>query len=468
MAQGEKPTNLVAGGKKKRKKSKADPTKAGRGKSTTDSARPKKSTPKVRSSKTLRLTTEQREALAILVARLESGERELALSGYAGTGKTTLVRFLCQKLGRRNRLALTAPTNKAAKVLADKAGRSAGTIHSLLGLRMTRDFEGGYQLERSEMPEVLPDIVVVDEASMVDSVMMEHIRDAQGESDMAVLYVGDPAQLPPVNEDTSPFTKIDGPSLEKIVRQKKDSPIVGLATFVRENIDADSIKLPGVHEYDPASDEGIIVHADASAFLEAAIERFGASAYQNDPNHCRILAWTNEQVRSFNRTVRARIQGEHAAEFVMGEWLVIDEAYRVSDEVLLPVSSEVLINDAELVSLDGYRTWRLNVGDDHELLVIAAESQAAFRGELAAKRKAALAAKGKERSALWEAFYRHRERFAAVTYPFAQTVHKAQGSTFRNAFVFLPDLRRNKRVHERHRLLYTAITRPSDLLVLCR
>lgn len=417
----------------------------------------------------LRLTTEQKEALAYLLAGLESGERRLALKGFAGTGKTTLVRFLCQRLGRSGTLALTAPTNKAARVLADGAGRTAGTIHSLLGLRMTRDFEGGYRLERTQHPDDLPDLVILDEASMVDGVLMQHIEEAQSESDLAVIFVGDPAQLPPVNEDNSPFERISGPELTKIIRQKKGSPIVDLATHIRENIESEALSLPGETRYDEGEDSGLLVRRDVATFINDAIERFRSPEYQKDANHCRILAWTNEQVRAFNRTVREAIRGNNAPEFTPGEWLVLEEAYRPSeDAAMLAVSTEVRIESAKLVELDGYSVWEIETESEVELRVVAKESRADFDADLRRRRKKAGEAKGKKSAKAWEEFYRHRERYASVTYPFAQTVHKAQGSTYRTALVFLPDLRKNRKPRERNRLLYTAVTRPSHLLVLCR
>ena len=417
----------------------------------------------------LRLTTQQKEALAVLVARIESGERQIALRGYAGTGKTTLVRYLCQRLAKRGSLALAAPTNKAARVLSEKAGRPSGTIHSLLGLRMTRDFEGGYRLERTREPEDLPDLIVLDEASMVDTALMAHIEDAQSESDLVVLFVGDPAQLPPVNEESSPFDRIDGPEMTKIVRQQKGSPIVELATHIREHIEREGLKLPGASQFDEDLDSGVIVRGDVHSFLADAIKRFQSPEYARDANHCRILAWTNEQVRAFNETVRESILGPAAPEFTAGEWLVLDEAYRPTEEAaMLAVSTEVRIEKARLSDLDGYSVWMLDTDADVELRVISRESRPEFEADLGRRRKKARDAKGKQSTKAWEEFYRHRERYASVTYPFAQTVHKAQGSTFRTALVYLPDLRRNQRNRERNRLLYTAVTRPSHLLVLCR
>ena len=422
-----------------------------------------------RGSSAIRLTTHQKEALAGLVARIEMGERRLALRGYAGTGKTTLVRFLSQRLAKRGTLALAAPTNKAARVLAERSGRPAGTIHSLLGLRMTRDFEGGYRLERTQGLEDLPDIVILDEASMVDTVLMQHIEEAQSESDLVVLFIGDPAQLPPVNEEASPFERIEGPEMTKIVRQQKGSPIVELATHIRDHIDGESMTLPGASLYDAADDSGVIVRRDLPSFLSDAVGRFQTAEYLMDSNHCRILAWTNEQVREFNQSVRRSILGADAPEFSEGEWLVLDDAYRATeDAAMLAVSSELRIEEARRTQLDGYEVWLLQTDVDTELRVVAMESRPAFEEDLKRRRKKASEAKGKQSTKAWEQYYRHRERYARVAYPFAQTVHKAQGSTFRTALVYLPDLRKNRKTRERNRLLYTAVTRPSHLLVLCR
>lgn len=186
------------------------------------------------------------------------------LSGHAGSGKTTLAKHLAEGCGS---VAYCAPTGKAAHVLRSKDCKGASTIHSLIYsvkvMSRTRLKELQEELEnlqetsatmvkRQELAmeveeelkrvnqlafEIRPgaevsmaDLIVVDEASMVDE-RMAHDLLAFG---VPVLALGDPAQLPPVR-GRGYFTR-NAPDylLTEVHRQARDNPIIHMATLVRE------------------------------------------------------------------------------------------------------------------------------------------------------------------------------------------------------------------------------------------
>src|SRR5690606_37154244 len=118
------------------------------------------------STKNLQLAPEQRDA----IRRAVFG-KVLVLTGGPGTGKTTIVNCILRILEKHGlRIALAAPTGRAAKRLTETTGHEAKTIHRLLEVHpKQRTFQ------RNEQSPLEADVVVVDEASMLDLPLMQHL-----------------------------------------------------------------------------------------------------------------------------------------------------------------------------------------------------------------------------------------------------------------------------------------------------
>ncbi len=137
----------------------------------------------------LRLASRQREAV-----RSTLTHRLTVLTGGPGTGKTTVVRTiidLCEEAGATALLA--APTGRAAKRLSEATGRAAKTIHRLLQFQPA----AGMSFKRNEEHPLSGDLLIVDEASMLDLILMNHLLKAIP-AGMSLLLVGDVDQLPSV------------------------------------------------------------------------------------------------------------------------------------------------------------------------------------------------------------------------------------------------------------------------------
>ncbi len=161
-------------------------------------------------------------------------EKIVIVTGGPGTGKTTLVQAICavyRKMGRR--LCLAAPTGRAAKRLSETTGHPAGTIHRLLEFSPQM---GGFQ--RNEQKPLTADCVIVDEASMLDALLIHHLLKAVPPKATLVL-VGDVDQLPSVGagcvlEDLIESGVFPVVRLTEIFRQARRSLIVVNAHRIRK------------------------------------------------------------------------------------------------------------------------------------------------------------------------------------------------------------------------------------------
>lgn len=140
----------------------------------------------------IELAPTQREAI-----QAATTDKVLVITGGPGVGKTTIVRGLIEVFSaRRQRIALAAPTGRAAKRLSESTGREARTIHRLL------EFDPGIgRFKRDRDNPLEADLLVVDEASMVDVVLMNQLLRAVPPW-CCVVFVGDVDQLPSVGPGT--------------------------------------------------------------------------------------------------------------------------------------------------------------------------------------------------------------------------------------------------------------------------
>ena len=166
------------------------------------------------------LSDEQKKAIEAALLNPVS-----VITGGPGTGKTTCLKALIQILEEKNvRYALTSPTGRAAKRLSEATGRSASTIHRLLGYSP----QGGFNYHDYHPLKI--DFLVIDEASMLDLLLAYHLFKAI-KLGTQVLFVGDVDQLPSVGagdvlRDIIDSGKIKVSQLKIIHRQSLDSAIV--------------------------------------------------------------------------------------------------------------------------------------------------------------------------------------------------------------------------------------------------
>lgn len=180
----------------------------------------------------MELTKKQEEGLKIAVARHKSREKYTVISGYAGTGKSTLVRFIIDALDvDEDKVAYATYTGKAAEVLRKKGNPNAMTLHRLLYDSIPRQGGGFIRIPKKQLDY---DIVVVDEVSMVPKTMVDMLLAHR----VYILFLGDPGQLPQIDKKEA-HNLLDRPHvfLDEVMRQAAESEIIQLTMKIRNGKD---------------------------------------------------------------------------------------------------------------------------------------------------------------------------------------------------------------------------------------
>lgn len=423
-------------------------------------------------AETLALTAEQIAALDALNDFVQSQEKLYLLTGYAGTGKTTLLQIFINGLreqGDDRTIVLSAFSNKATKVLAKMAARwqleiDAMTCCKLLGLRPTVDEETGnqvFQLDRKQASQIdRYRLVIVDECSMVNEELWQLLVQAVSNlyHSTQILFVGDPAQLPPVNESESACFRevLHKSELTEVVRY--GGAIGVIAEDIRRNLEREHF--PNF-QTDTNRDrtEGCFA-LPRHAWERLLLKAFTSSAYQKDSDQVRALAYTNRRVAQLNQKIRRAIYGATALRFVPGERLIALNPCLDDETVLLPTSAECEVIEARRAREGEWPIWILQVKtDDNEFRTLRVLHESGL-----SEMKLKLDKLARERR--WMEFWDFKQLFHEVDYAYSLTIHKSQGSTFQDVFVDIPSMRMNQNVIERNQLCYVALTRAAQRLFL--
>lgn len=182
------------------------------------------------------LSAEQEEVMDAIVKWYAIPVREnqvFYLAGYAGTGKSTIVETAIEALKSKysiKKVVTAAYTGKAASVLQAKGIPNAMTIHRMLYMPYQDENGELAFVKRADTDAEFADLIVLDECSMIGAEIAQDIKDLKRK----ILVIGDPGQLPPINGESGFTTQPPDRFLKTIHRQAADSPIIELATMVRE------------------------------------------------------------------------------------------------------------------------------------------------------------------------------------------------------------------------------------------
>lgn len=282
----------------------------------------------------MELTKQQNEAFKKIKAFMESDASVFILRGYAGTGKTTMVKVVTDYIAQSRNMYLMAPTGRAARVLSQKTKCMATTIHKAIYEGTCLVSKGTNDIAETEFKLVFPirtskqdgkNVVIVDEASMLCSRKIKHELYKFGSDNLMedlltfirpgfggkVIFVGDPAQLPPVGESVSNALraeyfqkqglKVMEAELTEVLRQKNDSIILKNAMMIRDLLKKDK-RNSLVFEEKKDDVETI----SANCFLEKYLDY----RKKSDKNDSVVICFSNKSASRYNRAIRTDLYGK--------------------------------------------------------------------------------------------------------------------------------------------------------------
>lgn len=408
------------------------------------------------------LTAKQELALRMLTKWVETKTAYYVLKGYAGTGKTFMLQHFAKALPSDG-IIFSSPTNKATKVLRRVLkGYKCKTIYSVLGLKMVQREDELVLTPSDEKVDLSGvDVIVVDEASMLNSELLTHIEQARRSWGVKFLFVGDPAQLPPVGEDRSPVWSLECQStmLTEVVRH--DNQILTLATHVRKHIE-DGTRLEPIYLDEGKRCAWQLTH-------RGFVERIRKHARRGFVD-TKAVAWRNKTVDHLNEIIREEMFSAEQRAFgrwIDGDRIVITEPVEEYGKIVATVDEEGIVRGSAISAdvVSGHQCYHLQVemedGRTLHLRAIHEDAEDDYQRELG---RLATEARQPGNGKLWRRFWGLKYRFHSIRHSFAITAHRAQGSTFTNVFADASDILKNPDRETAYRCLYVAVSRPSEKL----
>ncbi|MGM7702134.1 SF1B family DNA helicase RecD2 [Pseudalkalibacillus sp. Hm43] len=366
----------------------------------------------------------------------------MILTGGPGTGKTTVIKGIIEVYAEIHGVSLdpkdyedgefpfllVAPTGRAAKRMSESTGIPAVTIHRLLG------WKGGSGFEYDEDNPIKGRLLIIDEMSMVDLRLAYRLFDALPE-DIQIVMVGDEDQLPSVGpgqvlKDLIASNVIPTVKLDQIYRQAQGSTIVQLAHEMKEGRLPSDLQSPQPdRRFFPCSQEQAS-QAVLQVCKSALAKGFTARDVQVLAPMYRGKAGIDELNRELQLMFNPPSDQKREIDY-------FDTKYRVGDKVLqlVNVPEEQIFNGdiGEIVSI----IYAKETKDKEEQIVIS------FDGIEVTFKKTDL---------------------NQITHAYCCSIHKSQGSEF--PIVVLPIVRGYYRMLRRN-LIYTAVTRSKEYLIIC-
>lgn len=467
--------------------------------------------------KVITLNDDQENALYLMREFLFDSDRGnlfYCLSGRAGAGKTTILKEALK--GYKGNVSITAPTHKAKRVVSKMANYPSETIHALLGLRPDMNLEEfdtkNLLFGKSGNNKMMQyNLICIDEASMLNTSLLKEIKDCAKSMRTKILFIGDKNQLAPVKEESSPVFndhEINLVHIDKVERQKDSNPLMKIYDEILSDLKSKTDVFS--HETNLSNEEGICFFPSVNAFADKIIEVFTSDEYKRNPHSAKILCYHNDKVRQWNNYIRKILYGNFKESLKTGEILmsytsIFDEE---KSELIVENSGEYKVlnmeegeeyyEDYDPVNKEKLPTWikgsrtsieNLDDGYISYIFVVKNDKENYDKYLKIEQRlyKRAKESDSQHRKWNWKDYFNFRKKFLLTEsikddggkelvkkdfdFAYALTVHKSQGSTYRDVFVDCVDIdvvrtystREKPKYQDVNRLKYVAFTRPTNI-----
>jgi exodeoxyribonuclease-5 len=442
------------------------------------------------------LLDEQKICLDNLKKWYNSNELLYVIAGFAGTGKTYLLKYFINECLKYKLFCISATTHKALRVIENFTGYKGKTIHSLLGLAPN------YSLEDFSIDNIKYDyhnqatfnnykIIIIDECSMINDNLFNYITKQSINYDVKVLFIGDPYQLPPVekvNGDNINLSKCfllkNRTVLKNVIRQK-DNIIQDYIEILLEDIKNGTnkfirnyvIKRKSVFE----ENKGFEI-LNNKEYEDRIISYCCSPEYHKNINHFRLLSYTNNKCKYYNNLIRNSM-------YACKDIISINDLFMAYSNIVDKFNKPVIQNsiDYTVKSINDYitdekiKTYAVNLLDYEKeittppLLILDSKNRITIDKF---KKMISILIDNKK----WKHYFKFREQYLLldniklengniikkdIDYGYCITIHKSQGSTFSNVGVDVQDILNfcsNSKIY--NRLIYVALTRCSDKCII--
>ena len=441
------------------------------------------------------------------------------ITGAAGTGKTYILNYLIRNVMKGKKIAVTAPTHKAVRVIEIMTGVKGRTIHSLHGLRPNTALET-FNIDSVKYDSLGTihiknyEIVIIDECSQINAGLFKLNELRARQYNVRIIYVGDRFQLPPVKEKISlSFNQSHVFELTDIVRQEKGNPLLELLSIAREDVKNGKLTSIDYLKANPTNldvekDVGYIVLSDKD-FANSCVSHFVSDEFSKDIDYCRYGAYTNDTILNWNKYVRSKIIPNNTE--ILDKNDVLLSYQNIVDANMNPIiinSEDYIIDDIyDRYSEHGFREFVVNlraVTDGRPASVMIVDhlhlTFKYFYTVLNHLHEVAYYAHVNVRTQRWKEYYAFKNNhlvmieFALIKpdgqsrgwvkkdidYGYGCTIHKLQGSTIKNIFINIRDIVYYKKNNKYYRytdfskdyndimlkLIYTALSRASNKAII--
>lgn len=449
------------------------------------------------------LNDQQKKALLVLedfISNPRKYNNVITLCGYAGTGKSTLIGIFDKYLQSKYlKIKYSAPTHRANAVTKmNNPDANVQTLHSLFGLRPTVDLtDGVYDLralknEQLNKPSLKDgDILVIDESSMISKALYRFIEEYVRNHNVKIIYVGDDAQLAPVNDNTiSPVftgnqTKIQ---LTKVERTG-DNAILAESTRLRNKQDFSYETRDNV-EFTNSTDR-------ANEIIDTIVK---SDEFKGNPLYFRILSATNDMISNANDRVRNILYGDNPKQLMVGDIMMgYNNINDPNDELggkLISNSIDYVITEVgdrvsksiHGIKVYGYDTIIREANSDTYAQIFVLDNNTttetlqqlsdiykdintqisnAFKNHEYSKLRALFRDKAvfESQTITMKDFYGDGNKLLlrkSLDYGHAHTIHKSQGGTYNNVLIYADTIDRFSDPLVRQQLKYVAVSRAKD------
>ncbi|MEM1000688.1 MAG: AAA family ATPase [Bacteroidota bacterium] len=421
----------------------------------------------------------------------------MLLCGAAGSGKTFLIRLFTRFLLRQGyKVALLAPTGRAAKVITRRTGRYASTLHRYIYSPI--ETPGGsllFDLKPNKDPERI--YYIVDEASMVgdgsgegdSGLLADFLRFAFDEYDgRRIIMVGDPAQLPPVGSHVSPaldpaylkatfHLSVYRLEMTQVMRQEEASEILRVAGLVRGSM---------VRAQPPVIDLAYGGEVELVDNGYEALEMFIGLYREDDPDAVIFITYSNKLAIEVNRALRHQLHDGVEEAIIPGDILMVVRNNYAWGNKQIPFLANGEMGIVREVYPETYEKrfglrWMDVLVEFLDVSQNPVELECKITLELLDNKKAQLAYGDmqlvmRERRREYESLPKTRREAGMrsdpylnalqVKYGYAVTGHKSQGGQWRNVIVGFEPLYPGMALQDYLRWAYTSLTRAEERLYL--